>query len=780
MKRIRVMFVVFCMLLTLFVPSVSGEALDTIEMYVDSGRAIVNGAECYIDEDNKAVTPIVENARTLVPVRFIAESLKMNVSWNEWNKLVTITNGNAVVKFTIGSNEMIVNDEKRPIDKDNDKIIAKTENDRTLIPVRALLEAIGKKVFYDRGLIVISDKENIYNAETDKAILDGIIAKLNVLPTVGSAENLEKLIGSVDDGIRYFGGAISPTMMEKSISADVATTGANIKSDYSQTNTQVNGVDEADVVKTDGEYIYQVNNQRIVIAKINPVQEMSVTGIITRANEQFNPIDMYVDGNKLVVFANIIKNYDQPQIIDSADINTKMIRRPDYYNDSLLECAVYDITDKKAPKLERTLGIEGGYISSRKIGDVVYIVANKNINYYYGGDINPLLKGALTYTDSATATPVDVGFDNVRYFPNFQEKNYLVVASINITKPDEKANVETMLGGGQNIYVSNQNLFVTTNKYNNENNTQSTLIYKFSLNNGGITYLSKGEVAGSIINQFSMDENKGDFRIATTVNGEQQYNNLYILDDAMKPRGKIENIAPGERIYSTRFVGDRGYMVTFKNIDPLFVMDLSDIDNPKILGKLKIPGYSDYLHPIDENHILGFGKDTIEQQQYDSNGKPIGSSFALYQGMKMSLFDVTDVENPIQEFVELIGDRGTDSPLLQNHKALLYSPEKKLLAFPVTVRKIAGDTTQLGQYGEFAFSGAYVYNFDADTGFKLKGKISHLTVQDLLKAGDYPDYRKMIDRILFANDNLITTSQARIEAHSIADVKFINGVDITQ
>jgi len=507
---------------------------------------------------------------------------------------------------------------------------------------------------------------------------------------------------------------------------------------------------------------------------------MSVTGIITRANEQFNPIDMYVDGNKLVVFANIIKNYDQPQIIDSADINTKMIRRPDYYNDSLLECAVYDITDKKAPKLERTLGIEGGYISSRKIGDVVYIVANKNINYYYGGDINPLLKGALTYTDSATATPVDVGFDNVRYFPNFQEKNYLVVASINITKPDEKANVETMLGGGQNIYVSNQNLFVTTNKYNNENNTQSTLIYKFSLNNGGITYLSKGEVAGSIINQFSMDENKGDFRIATTVNGEQQYNNLYILDDAMKPRGKIENIAPGERIYSTRFVGDRGYMVTFKNIDPLFVMDLSDIDNPKILGKLKIPGYSDYLHPIDENHILGFGKDTIEQQQYDSNGKPIGSSFALYQGMKMSLFDVTDVENPIQEFVELIGDRGTDSPLLQNHKALLYSPEKKLLAFPVTVRKIAGDTTQLGQYGEFAFSGAYVYNFDADTGFKLKGKISHLTVQDLLKAGDYPDYRKMIDRILFANDNLITTSQARIEAHSIADVKFINGVDITQ
>lgn len=777
MKRITVIFVTLCMLLTLFVPFAiaNGEETDTIEMYVDSGKAFVNGTEYYIDKDNKAVTPIVENARTLVPARFIAESLKMNVSWDENSQLVTIENGSTVVKFTIGSNEMIVNDEKIPIDSENDKIIAKTENDRTLIPVRALLEAIGKKVFYDRGLIVISDNENIYNAETDKTILDEKISKLNVLPTVGTAENLEKLIGNVDDGIRYFsgGGGTGVIPMASAIEKSAAAP-TNAKSDYSQTNTQVSGVDEADLVKTDGEYIYQVNGQRIVIAKINPAQEMSVTSIISRPKEQFNPIDMFVDGNKLVVFANIVKNYDEPQIIDSA--TTKMIRRPDYYNNNLLECAVYDITDKKTPKLERTLDIEGGYISSRKIGDVVYIVASKNIYYYYGG-VQPMVKSALTYTDSATVTPVDVGFDKVSYFPNFEERNYLVVASINITKPDEKANVETMLGGGQNIYASNQNLFVATGKYKNEDNTFNTLIYKFSLNNGEITYLSKGEVAGNIINQFSMDENKGSFRIATTVNGNQQYNNLYILDDTMKPRGKIENIAPGEKIYSTRFVGDRGYMVTFKQIDPLFVMDLSDIDNPKILGKLKIPGYSDYLHPIDENHILGFGKDTILQQQYDEKGNPIGDPRALYQGMKMSLFDVTDVANPIQEFVEVIGDRGTDSPLLQNHKALLYSAEKKLLAFPVTVRKVQGDTTT-GQYGEFTFNGAYVYNFDIETGFKLKGKISHLTEEDMLKAGDYPDYTKTIDRILFAGDNLITTSQAKIEAHSIANVKFINSIDI--
>jgi uncharacterized secreted protein with C-terminal beta-propeller domain len=145
-------------------------------------------------------------------------------------------------------------------------------------------------------------------------------------------------------------------------------------------------------------------------------------------------------------------------------------------------------------------------------------------------------------------------------------------------------------------------------------------------------------------------------------------------------------------------MGDRGYMVTFKKVDPLFVIDLKDPRSPKILGALKIPGYSDYLHPYDENHIIGFGKDTEE----------VGNG-AFYQGMKIAVFDVTDVTNPIEMFKENIGDRGTDSELLRNHKALLFSKDKNLLAFPVTVMEVKNknkaDKESIFQYGEFAFQG---------------------------------------------------------------------------
>lgn len=150
--------------------------------------------------------------------------------------------------------------------------------------------------------------------------------------------------------------------------------------------------------------------------------------------------------------------------------------------------------------------------------------------------------------------------------------------------------------------------------------------------------------------------------------------NVYILDEALKVAGRIEDIAPGERIYSVRFMGDRAYMVTFKQVDPLFAIDLKDPKAPKILGALNIPGYSDYLHPYDGNHIIGFGKDTVEK-----------GSMAYYQGMKPAVFDVSDVAHPKEKFKEIIGGRGTESELLHNHKALLFDREKNLLAFPVTV-----------------------------------------------------------------------------------------------
>jgi hypothetical protein len=377
----------------------------------------------------------------------------------------------------------------------------------------------------------------------------------------------------------------------------------------------------------------------------------------------------------------------------------------------------------------------------------------------------------------------------VRYFPAGVQPNYLMIAAVDLEKPQSSTNVETYLGSGEHVYASLQNLYVAVDDYQRDALIHKvkngildspfqtdTRIYKFALNGNKVTYCRDGRVPGTILNQFSMDE-YGDYcRIATT-SGELRRdqntsrNNVYILDKDLNIAGRLEDIAPGEKIYSTRFMGDRAYMVTFQKVDPFFVLDLKDPQNPKILGKLKIPGYSDYLHPYDENHIIGFGKDTIELKNDN------GGSQAFYQGMKVAVFDVTNVAQPVEMSREIIGDRGTSSELLDNHKALLFSREKNLLAFPVTVMEIKGrnninETGNMPEYGTFTFQGAYIYKIDLTDGLQLKAKITHLNAGDYMKAGDcWPDSDKNIERVIYIGDVLYTLSPAMIKAHYLGDMK---------
>src|SRR5690606_13084850 len=256
---------------------------------------------------------------------------------------------------------------------------------------------------------------------------------------------------------------------------------------------------------------------------------------------------------------------------------------------------------------------------------------------------------------------------------------------------------------------------------------QSTLIYRFKLSQDEVEYQNRGSVPGNILNQFSMDESGDTFRIATTTDtyspttGSWTGNNLYVLNrDSMKVTGKIEDIAPGERIKSVRFIGNRGYMVTFKNVDPLFVIDLKDPANPTILGKLKIPGWSDYLHPYDENHLIGFGREVDPKGE---TAEFLTSEFLL--GMKLSIFNVSDVANPVEMHKEIIGARGTTSELLYNHKALLFDKEKNLLAFPITITEKKSNSSDIYNNIQTVFQGGIIYSVDLNNGFKLKGKVTH-------------------------------------------------------
>jgi uncharacterized secreted protein with C-terminal beta-propeller domain len=290
--------------------------------------------------------------------------------------------------------------------------------------------------------------------------------------------------------------------------------------------------------------------------------------------------------------------------------------------------------------------------------------------------------------------------------------------------------------------------------------------------------VAEGMVPGWVLNQFSMDESDGYFR-ATTTTGRlwwgwrrgttaDQSSAVYILDQNMKTVGKLEGLAPKEDIYSARFMGDRCYIVTFKKIDPLFVIDLTNPTSPTILGKLKIPGYSNYLHPYDENHVIGLGKNTIEAEEGD---------FAWYQGIKISLFDVTDVSNPKEEAMIEVGDRGTDSPALSDHRAFLLSRDRSLLVIPILEAKINPDqyagSPPANAHGDFVYQGAYVFDVSL-RGIVLRGRITHLQDDALLKSGYWFDSEYSVERSLYIGDNLYTISGRMVKINSLTDLKEVN------
>jgi len=587
--------------------------------------------------------------------------------------------------------------------------------------------------------------------------------------------------------------APAPTKSAAPESAGSAAT-SSAAPDYSTTNIQVQGVDEADIVKNDGQYIYMVKGSTVRVVQAYPVSSMVELDKVKFDDETFSPSDMYVDGNRLVVIGSVYSSlWDKPYV------NQKMGMMPiigdNYYYGSVTKMYIFDISDRSKITKLRDLTYEGSYTSSRKIGNMVYLVLNKPEFKYvlpagWGEhDVVPL------YEDSSVGkTDVVTKCENIIYLPGSNSTNYIVLAGVPIDTADGKTVNEVVLGSTGDVYASTKNLYVAEAKYpwfyyGNNVEKEQTEIHKFSLSPDEIKYLGKSDVPGHIINQFSMDENGDYFRIATTLGNlwdtlHPATNNVYVLNADLKQVGQIEGIAPGEEIYSVRFVGNRVYMVTFKKTDPFFVIDLSDATNPKILGKLKIPGFSDYLHPYDENHIIGFGKEAVDASEEEIFTRDL--NFAWYQGLKIAMFDVTDVSNPVEMFKATIGDRGSSTPVLYDHKALLFDKAKGLMALPVTVaeipQKLKDDPkTPANTYGDVVFQGAYVYNVSLDKGFELKGKITHYDPNEVKdKAGYYWYGDSDISRILYIGENLYTVSQAMIKANLIDGLGELKSVKLAQ
>lgn len=560
--------------------------------------------------------------------------------------------------------------------------------------------------------------------------------------------------------------------------------------EYSTTNIQVENVDEADITKTDGDYIYSLSEDEVIITDVRDSKQIKVVARISEGTSNTIPEDLILYNDKLVVIYEKVKS--------SFSYYSK------YNNKNTTYVVVYDISNKEIPKKVKNYEIEQPYYTSRCIEGKVYVIAtgalrkeNDNIVTYYKED----------------GKQIDPGYSNIKRIKDLNTDTQTILSMFDLNKMEQSVKINSYLMDVENAYVSENNIYLLDEKYKGysynmpevsdifglkgifgafdyedkkgEETGYYTKIYKFNLlEDGSIKFAQKAEENGKTINQFSIDEYENNLRLALY---NDDGSRVVIYDKEMKKIGETENLAEGEKMYSSRFLGDRAYLVTYKTIDPLFVIDLSDPYNPEVLGELKIPGYSTYLHPYDENHIIGIGMQTEEKVNRSSNGKVI-STTATITGMKMALFDVTNINKPIQISDTIIGDSRATSAILTNHKALLFSKEKQLLAIPVNnysedfeIKSTSDNYDSIinaytSYNKEYVSEGYFVYNINLTEGINLKGIITHNTTKSKYS---YYNISRLL-RGLYIDDNLYTISEDYIKINKLDDLREVSQLKIKE
>ena len=517
---------------------------------------------------------------------------------------------------------------------------------------------------------------------------------------------------------------------------------------FSGTTIQEEGVDESDVVKTNGTFAYLISNGMLKIVRVSPPEQLGLTGetalegygqelylhegkviALTNAGGGFVffggggiavdplPADMTVeesgsgsagsdgtvgDGTTDAAPPADVKPED-PSEDPPTDISILPV--PYEYERPRSVVTVIDVSTPETPTVLSQTKFDGSVTASRMIDGVMHFVLANYQNFYF--DVMPML-GRPEF-DATAASETDVVPTYTRINADGTETSGDVVSWENLYRPTDpdgfgvvtlvSLDVEAdaaftavgIVAEPGLMYSSLDAAYLTDTQYDWTGDARETTdLYKFAYSNRGATPVATGTVPGRVLNQYSMGEFNGNLRVATTIEArfvcgffdcqqvEEAHNNVYVLgqvSDALSVLGSVTDIAPRETIQSARFIGNRGYVVTFEQVDPLFTLDLSDPTNPRIMGELKVPGFSTFIVPMDENHLLTVGQYIPEP----------GSRFSPW-GVQLSIFDITDFAKPVQQWNVVIGaDTGAYSEALWNPKAFTYFAEQGLVALPISI-----------------------------------------------------------------------------------------------
>jgi len=554
---------------------------------------------------------------------------------------------------------------------------------------------------------------------------------------------------------------------------------------YTDTNIQETGVDEADLIKTDGEYTFAVIGDVVMITSVWPVSEFKKISEITPARGKAKAL--FLDGSKLVVISTLNGAHSgSSAFYENSDPAAEF---------TALE--YYDVTTPSSPQLIKKEEFDGEFVSARMIASRLYLVMNMSIEipplqYSFTNpvpecDENGMPKPLDGYVESLETLKNDmIAQINSLNLDGIVEKiekagggkcdlisrshvafgsDLITLVSRDINSADISGSSEAILGNGGTVYASSDNLFIGS-KFRDfhalfsSDASDNTVIHRMKIGGqdliyGGSTalegYLLDNNFAGSRLSsrysmsQFAMSEYDGHFRVAMTRgwwSGNSDVNDTYVAvfkinDDSFDEVGRAEGIAEGERLYAVRFINDRAYLVTFLQVDPFFVMDLSDPTSPKVQGELKIPGFSTYLHQLDKNRIIGLGFGATDE-----------GDFGWRQGIKLALFDVSDPSNPIEVGSRVFGSRGSYSSAVEEHHAFTFDAKNRILALPLEMYE-GGDVSASGDYKT---SGLSLINIDDAGKFDTIGRVETFSGESSFD-NTYSDENKVLRSIIFGSED---------------------------
>lgn len=435
------------------------------------------------------------------------------------------------------------------------------------------------------------------------------------------------------------------------VAETVEDTATSNQKEYSTTNLQVEGVDESDFVKCDGKYLFVQTDEKVSIIDIQSKSMKTVATVKPNLASDSEILDIYMDKNRLYL---VIQERDV-QIRD--DDISEDIQYIDASSNVILQ--TYDITGRAGGKLLGTVRMDGQYQTSRKVGEYIYLFTEK---YFYDS----------TEKNKQEAVP-EINNEKIACSDVYIQENATneyIVASVNVNNPSETVDQMVLLNADMQIYMGTESIYLYAGNYDWNNEKSYTDIAKFSYKDGKMNAVNATSVQGTIGDQFAISESDGVLRVLTTDwTRPKSENRLYLMDENLKTLGKLENIATGEEIYAARYIGYIAYFITYHNTDPLFAVDISDPEKPKMLGQVEMTGFSDYLHPYGENLLLGIGYETDPDT-------------SMTEGVKITMFDISDpTELKIMDSVKIEGDRCNAA---DDYKCALVDEDKNMIGFAVS------------------------------------------------------------------------------------------------